>query len=215
MPTIRRTLAAFLAESEVQFIMRADHVDEEELLASLTAMAKLLQGRWEAEKQGGTEQMTDSVNYRPGVGIILLNNDNKVFVGHRRDTPNNAWQMPQGGIDGDETPLAAALRELVEEIGTNNVEILAETSGWLTYELPATVVKRDGNKRWMGQRQKWFVMRLLGPDSEINIATEHPEFSKWRWVSHDVLSDLVVPFKRQLYLNLIAELGDVITSPPP
>jgi putative (di)nucleoside polyphosphate hydrolase len=120
--------------------------------------------------------------YRRGVGIMLLNQRNEVFVGQRADTQGDAWQMPQGGIDGDEEPRAAALRELREEIGTDKAQIIAESKTWLRYELPLELRKR-WNERWQGQQQKSFVTRFQGSDADINIATEHPEFSAWKWVA--------------------------------
>ena len=148
--------------------------------------------------------------YRAAVGIMLLNHRGEVFVARRIDMPvTPAWQMPQGGIDPGEVPLQAALRELKEEIGTDKVEILAESAGWLQYDLPAEF---DRSKFWggryRGQRQKWFVMRFVGLDSEIDLATEHPEFDAWRWVAADRLPELAAPFKRQLYIDLLAEFHD-------
>jgi putative (di)nucleoside polyphosphate hydrolase len=119
-------------------------------------------------------------------------------------------QQKLPGIDPGEGPLEAALRELAEEIGTNDVEVVAETRSWLHYELPAEITKCGWRGRWKGQRQKWFVMRYRGRDSEINVATEHPEFDDWRWVSHEELPDLAVSFKRQVYLNLVGEFDSII-----
>jgi putative (di)nucleoside polyphosphate hydrolase len=150
-------------------------------------------------------QEPDDALYRPNVGILLLNRANRAFVARRIDTPGEAWQMPQGGIDEGEEPHRAALRELEEEIGTGNAEIIAETKGWLHYDLPAEIVGRMWGGRYRGQRQKWFAMRFLGRDEEINLATGHPEFSDWRWVSPDELPALIVPFKRPLYVALVEE----------
>jgi putative (di)nucleoside polyphosphate hydrolase len=206
-PPVNEAIAELLAEPEIQLILRADRVDERELLTTLTAMAAgLIQT---PETQSRDESSIISSQYRPGVGIILLNDKNQVFVGHRADAFDHAWQMPQGGIDTDESPHEAALRELTEEIGTNNIEILAETRTWLHYDLPEDT-QCAWKGRWKGQRQKWFVMRYLGEDSEINIATEHPEFNAWRWVPHQALPDLAVSFKRQVYLNLIREFDSLM-----
>lgn len=145
--------------------------------------------------------------YRRGVGIMLLNHRYEVFVGQRADAQADAWQMPQGGIDDSEDPREAALRELREEIGTDNAEIIAESKAWLHYDLPPELRKR-WKDRWQGQQQKWFVMRFQGADADINIATEHPEFSAWKWVAMEHLPDLIVSFKRQLYLDLLQELRE-------
>jgi putative (di)nucleoside polyphosphate hydrolase len=148
----------------------------------------------------------EPLGYRPAVGIMLLNSRGEVFVARRRDMPTMpAWQMPQGGIDPGETPRQAALRELEEEIGTAKAEIVGESRGWLHYDLPVELAGSIWGERYRGQRQKWFVMRFTGRDSDINLATEHPEFDAWRWVAPSRLPELIVPFKRQLYLDILAE----------
>jgi len=145
--------------------------------------------------------------YRPGVGIMLLNPAGEVFVGRRIDMPAMpAWQMPQGGIDPGETPRQAALRELKEEIGTDKAEILGESRVWLKYDLPVELAAARWGGRYRGQRQKWFAMRFTGDDSDINLAAEHPEFDAWKWVSPERLPDVIVSFKRQLYIDILAEL---------
>jgi putative (di)nucleoside polyphosphate hydrolase len=147
--------------------------------------------------------------YRPGVGIMLMNRDGLVFVGRRIDMPAGlaAWQMPQGGIDPGETPRQAALRELREEVGTDKVEILGETRGWLHYDLPAELAGNPWAGRYRGQRQKWFAMRFTGDDSDIDPAADgHPEFDAWEWVAAERLPELVVPFKRRLYVAVLDEL---------
>ena len=147
-----------------------------------------------------------TLQYRPAVGIMLLNRQGEVFVGHRIDMPAMpAWQMPQGGVDPGETPRQAAMRELEEEIGTAKANILAESRVWLTYDLPVELAGGIWGGRYRGQRQKWFVMRFTGSDGDINLATEHPEFDAWQWVAPDRLPDLIVPFKRQLYIDILAE----------
>lgn len=148
--------------------------------------------------------------YRPGVGIMLLNRDGLVFVGQRVDYPGEAWQMPQGGIDRGESPRDAAFRELKEEVGTDHAEVLAESRRWFEYDLPAEVSGRLWRGRYRGQRQKWFVMRFLGEDRDIDIAAHHPEFSAWKWVPAADLPILIVPFKRQLYRDLLDEFAAVI-----
>jgi putative (di)nucleoside polyphosphate hydrolase len=152
--------------------------------------------------------------YRPAVGIMLVNASGLAFVGRRIDMPAGlaAWQMPQGGIDPGETPREAAFRELHEEVGTDKAEILAETRGWLHYDLPADIASRMWSGRWRGQRQKWFLMRFTGIDADINPATEHPEFDAWEWVQPSRLPELIVPFKRQLYCDLLAEFRDHLSS---
>ncbi len=148
--------------------------------------------------------------YRPGVGIMLVNREGLVFVGRRIGMPAGlaAWQMPQGGIDPGETPREAALRELREEVGTDRAEILGETRGWLHYDLPEELAGRPWGGRWRGQRQKWFAMRFTGEDSDIDIAADgHPEFDAWEWVAAERLPELIVPFKRPLYVAVLDELG--------
>ena len=136
---------------------------------------------------------------------MLLSRPGEVLVGHRIDMRvAPAWQMPQGGIDAGETPSQAAMRELEEEIGTAKAEILGESS-WLTYDLPLELAVGVWGGRYRGQRQKWFAMRFIGTDADINLATEHPEFDAWKWVAADRLPELIVPFKRQLYVDILAE----------
>jgi putative (di)nucleoside polyphosphate hydrolase len=147
-----------------------------------------------------------ALGYRPAVGIMLLNRDNRVFVAQRREMPG-AWQMPQGGIDPGEEPRQAAFRELAEEIGTANAEVIAESAQWLRYDLPPELVGRVWGGRYRGQAQKWFAMRFLGRDEEIDLETEHPEFDAWQWIPAADLPRLIVPFKRQLYLDILAEFG--------
>jgi putative (di)nucleoside polyphosphate hydrolase len=144
--------------------------------------------------------------YRPGVGILLLNRYGQVFVAHRIDMPTMpAWQMPQGGIDPGETPRQAAFRELKEEIGTDMAEILGESRDWLKYDLPPDLARGMWGGRYRGQRQKWFAMRFTGSDADIDIATEHPEFDAWKWLAPERLPELIVPFKRQLYIDILTE----------
>jgi putative (di)nucleoside polyphosphate hydrolase len=151
--------------------------------------------------------------YRAAVGIMLLNRAGLVFVARRIDMATEAWQMPQGGIDEGEAPRAAALRELKEEIGTDKAVILAESRGWLRYELPAGLAGKAWGGRYRGQRQKWFAMRFTGSDSDIDLATEHPEFNDWKWVQPATLPNVIIPFKRQLYLDILAEFAALLTPP--
>jgi putative (di)nucleoside polyphosphate hydrolase len=146
--------------------------------------------------------------YREGVGVLLLNAEGEIFVGRRMDMPAGmaAWQMPQGGIDPGETARDAALRELKEEIGTDKAEILAETRGWLHYDLPPEIAGTAFGGRYRGQRQKWFAMRFTGTDSDIDpAASDDPEFDAWEWVAPERLPELIVPFKRRLYLDVLEE----------
>jgi putative (di)nucleoside polyphosphate hydrolase len=146
--------------------------------------------------------------YRPGVGIMLLNKAGHVFAAKRIDMTSEAWQMPQGGIDEGESPEEAAWRELEEETGTGKAEILAESRGWHTYDLPQELVPKIWGGRYRGQRQKWFVMRFTGTDADINIATKHPEFSEWKWVKPETLPAIIVPFKKELYAKLVEEFKE-------
>ncbi|MBL4615060.1 MAG: RNA pyrophosphohydrolase [Magnetovibrio sp.] len=142
--------------------------------------------------------------YRLGVGAMLLNADGQVLVAKRIDTPGDAWQMPQGGIDADEDPREAVMRELDEEIGTNDADIIAESDGWLTYDLPKDVRKKIWKGRFRGQKQKWFALRFRGLDADIDLEThKHPEFSEWQWADMLQLPDLIVPFKRDLYVDIV------------
>jgi putative (di)nucleoside polyphosphate hydrolase len=148
--------------------------------------------------------------YRRCVGIMLLNRRDEVFVGRRIDTTVEAWQMPQGGIDGDEAPRRAALREMKEEIGTDHAEILAESAGWLNYDLPERLVPVVWRGRYRGQTMKWFALRFLGRDSDIDIATEHAEFMAWRWMRPDDLLTAIVPFKHAVYAAVLDEFADLL-----
>lgn len=151
--------------------------------------------------------MTDiaSLPYRPCAGVMLLNREGKVFVGQRLDSVVEAWQMPQGGIDPGEEPLDAAFRELGEETGIarHHADLLAESPGELFYDLPADLVGKIWKGKWRGQRQRWFLFRFLGEDNDIDIQTAEPEFRAWRWVEPSALPDLIVPFKRALYTEIL------------
>ena len=144
---------------------------------------------------------------RPGVGIMLLSRDSLVLIGRRIYMPLGLakWQMPQGGINTSETPRQAALRELREEIGTDRADILAESRGWFHHDIPEEIAQEMMSGRYRGNCQKWFAMRFTGTDAEINLATEHPEFDAWEWVSPAQLPELIVPFMRRLYLDVLAE----------
>jgi 8-oxo-dGTP pyrophosphatase MutT (NUDIX family) len=204
-------LEELLADPIIWTLMKSDGVDEQELRALLKRVAaELAAGHTKMSEATATVEL--SPEYRCGVGIMLLNDRNEVFVGRRTDA-KEAWQMPQGGIDEHEDPRDAAFRELQEEIGTDQAEVIAESKVWLRYDLPPEF-RKSWNNRWRGQQQKWFAMRFLGMDADIDVATEHPEFSAWRWVPIERLPQLVVSFKRQLYVDLLRELaqGGAIVS---
>ncbi|MEO9131160.1 MAG: RNA pyrophosphohydrolase [Sphingomonas sp.] len=152
--------------------------------------------------------MTDpnTLPYRPCAGIMLLNREGKVFVGQRIDTTVEAWQMPQGGIDDGEDAETAAIRELGEEIGVApaKIALIAVAPGEFYYDLPPELVGQIWKGKWRGQRQRWFLFRFLGEDSDVNIATAHPEFRVWRWIDSTDLPRLIVPFKRALYEQVLA-----------
>ena len=148
--------------------------------------------------------------YRRGVGVMLLNREGKVFVGARIDNTDEAWQMPQGGIDPGEEPWATALRELEEETGIppHLVERVADVPERLKYDLPEELRGKLWGGKWIGQDQDWYLCRFLGRDSDVNIATKHPEFREWKWIEPRELPELIVPFKRDLYRRLLAEFAD-------
>lgn len=148
--------------------------------------------------------------YRPCVGIMLLNNENKIFVAKRIDTKVEAWQMPQGGIDDGEDPRDTAFREMEEEIGTKNATIIAENDNWLSYDLPDHLIGKVWKGKYRGQNMKWYLMRYQGQDSDINIDTAHPEFSEWMWMNMDQLIDSIVDFKRPLYRELVTLFSPLI-----
>jgi putative (di)nucleoside polyphosphate hydrolase len=157
------------------------------------------------EKKAETTELT--LPFRQGVGMMIIDKNNRIFVGKRIDSKANGWQMPQGGIDLGETPSAAALREMVEEIGSNKGEIIAESKKWYSYRLPEFLVNKLWDGKYCGQRQKWFLIRFTGQDSDINIKTKHPEFDSWRWVEVHELLDNIIPFKYKLYSKIITEFS--------
>jgi len=147
---------------------------------------------------------------RKGVGIVVLNRDNKVFVAKRIDNSKNFWQMPQGGVDDGEDFLSAAYRELKEETSIKDVELIQEIEGTITYELPEHLLGIIWKGKYKGQKQKWFLMRYLGKDNDINIKTEKPEFLDWKWVDLDMITDLVVDFKLHVYKELREKIKKII-----
>lgn len=148
--------------------------------------------------------------YRPCAGVVLMNAEGRIFAGRRIDNPADAWQMPQGGIDPDEDPRAAALRELWEETGipSHLCKIVAETPDWVRYDLPPELVGRLWKGRYGGQRQKWYLVRFTGTDDQIDIDTDHPEFSAWRWMTPDEIIGKIVPFKRDVYRRIFQSFAD-------
>jgi putative (di)nucleoside polyphosphate hydrolase len=159
--------------------------------------------------------MTNGRRYRRGVGVMLQNSQGKLFVGARIDNTDEAWQMPQGGIDNGETPWATALRELEEETGIppRLVERIARCPERLKYDLPDELKGKLWGGKYVGQDQDWFLAHFLGSDSDINIATEHPEFRQWKWVEPQEIPELIVPFKRELYRRLLNEFADYLQGP--
>jgi putative (di)nucleoside polyphosphate hydrolase len=156
--------------------------------------------------------MTKCDRYRRGVGVMLLNRDCKVFVGARIDNSDEAWQMPQGGIDIGEEPWATALRELEEETGIppHLVERTTECPERLKYDLPPELRPRLWGGKYKGQDQDWYLARFLGTDADVNIATKHPEFREWKWIDPELLPELIVPFKRDLYRRLLREFAEYL-----
>ena len=147
---------------------------------------------------------------RIGVGVVVLNKNNKVFVGKRKDNPGDKWQMPQGGVDKDESYINAMKRELFEETSIKNIKILKEVDRIYEYELPDNLVGIIWKGKFRGQKQKWFITKFIGKDSEINLNTKHPEFIDWKWIEPKLLPEVIVDFKRDLYLNLLTEINLVI-----
>ncbi len=156
--------------------------------------------------------LTQSRPYRRGVGIALINSKGLVFVGQRSDSTAPAWQMPQGGIDTGEEPRTAAVREMLEEIGTDKAEIIAETPDWLRYDLPPDLAEKMWKGKYRGQEQKWLLMRFLGADSDININTAHPEFATWKWLPFHELPTVIVGFKRAIYVQVVAAFQSAVDA---
>jgi len=147
---------------------------------------------------------------RSGVGIVVLNKDNKVFVAKRIDNQKNFWQMPQGGVDQDEDYLSAAYRELEEETSIKNVDLVKELNGLTSYELPKDLLGIIWKGKYRGQKQKWFVMRFLGQDNEINIKTKNPEFCEWKWINLENITDFVVDFKLHVYEDVKKKVEEIL-----
>ena len=147
---------------------------------------------------------------RHGVGAIILNNQNKVFVGKRKDNPVNKWQMPQGGLDHGESYLSAMKRELYEETSIKSVKVLKELDGFFEYELPKNLVGIIWKGKFRGKRQKWFISKFIGNEKEINIKTSKPEFIEWKWINPDELPHVIVDFKKKMYVNLLENIKEFI-----
>ena len=140
---------------------------------------------------------------RDGVGVIILNHENKVFVGKRKDNPIDKWQMPQGGVDNGEDYLSAMRRELLEETSIKSIKILSELEGYFEYELPENLLGLIWKGKFRGQKQKWYIVRFIGDEREINLKTKNPEFIEWKWIEPEELPRVIVNFKRNMYLNLL------------
>ncbi len=166
-----------------------------------------------ATDRAPTEAEIAKLPYRSCVGVMVLNRRGEVFAGQRLDTPGEAWQMPQGGVDAGEDPLEAAYRELGEETGIprERVRLLAQSPTWRPYDLPLDLVPKLWKGRYRGQKQRWFAMRFEGEDREIDIETPHQEFRAWAWIPPDRIISLIVPFKREIYANVFDEFRDVLT----
>ena len=147
---------------------------------------------------------------RSGVGIIVLNKENKVFVGKRKDNPTDKWQMPQGGVDEGENYITAMKRELLEETSIKNIEIIKEIDKIFQYELPQNLVGIIWKGKYKGQKQKWFITRFLGEENEINLNSKHAEFIDWKWIEPKLLPEVIVDYKKDLYVNLLKEINLVI-----
>ena len=147
---------------------------------------------------------------RQGVGVIVLNKNNEVFVAKRKDNPVDKWQMPQGGIDFNETPFEAMIRELAEETSIKNIKVLKEIEKSLEYELPPNLLGKIWKGKFRGQKQKWYIVKFLGNDEEINLNTKHPEFIEWKWINYNLLTDVIVDFKKEVYEKLKIELKNFI-----
>ena len=147
---------------------------------------------------------------RYGVGVIVLNNENKVFVGKRKDNPVDRWQMPQGGVDLGESYLSAMKRELYEETSIKSIEILKEINGFFEYELPKNLVGIIWKGKFRGQKQKWFIAKFIGDENEINLQTKNPEFIEWKWIIPDDLPKTIVDFKKKMYVELLEIINDFI-----
>ena len=152
--------------------------------------------------------MTDK--YRKCVGMMILNSNKEILVGRRLDHPSGYWQMPQGGINDNENPKEAVWREMLEEIGTNKAELIKISNQWINYDIPSETLKTlPWGDKYIGQTQKWFAFLFLGEDNDINVGTDNPEFSEWKWTRMDSIVDSIVPFKRDVYAKILEEFKDI------
>ena len=147
---------------------------------------------------------------RLGVGIVVLNSHNQIFVGKRKDNPTNFWQMPQGGVDENEDYLTAMKRELYEETSIKSIKIIKELNEWLTYDLPPDLLGKIWKGKYRGQKQRWFFVKFLGDENEININTKNPEFIEWKWLNMKDLPEVIVPFKKNIYKKILEELNKIL-----
>ena len=151
--------------------------------------------------------------YRKCVGMMIINEQKKILVGRRLDHPSGFWQMPQGGIDENENPEEAVWREMMEEIGTNNAKLIKVSNKWINYEIPIeTLQTLPWGKKYIGQTQKWFAFQFTGKDSDIEVGTENPEFSEWKWANIDSMVDNIVPIKRKVYATILEEFNDILKN---
>ena len=151
--------------------------------------------------------------YRKCVGMMIINEQKKILVGRRLDHPSGFWQMPQGGIDENENPEEAVWREMMEEIGTNNAKLIKVSNKWINYEIPIeTLQTLPWGKKYIGQTQKWFAFQFTGKVSDIEVGTENPEFSEWKWVNISSIVDNIVPFKRKVYDTILEEFNDILKN---
>ncbi len=151
-----------------------------------------------------------SKSYRKCVGIMMLNNNKEILVGRRIDHPSGFWQMPQGGINDDENPEEAVWREMMEEIGTNKAKLIKKSNQWIKYDIPYDTLKTlPWGQKYVGQIQKWFAFKFTGKDNDINVGTENPEFSEWKWAKYDIIINEIVPFKRNVYSIILEEFKEL------
>jgi len=152
-------------------------------------------------------------SYRKCVGMMILNNNKEVLVGKRLDHPSGFWQMPQGGIDDKENPEEAVWREMMEEIGTNKAKLIKESNQWINYDIPEETLKTlPWGHKYIGQTQKWFAFQFTGKESDINVGTNNPEFSEWKWTKIELIVDEIVPFKRNVYSTILKEFKDIFNN---
>ncbi len=203
---LSQAITSLIDEPEVRLLMKADRVAEDTLVTILDAASNMMA----TGARAATQRRRAHNSYRPGVGIMLLNEHGQIFAGRRGDVPGAAWQMPQGGIERGETPRDAVLRELEEEIGTRKVTLIAESRQWFSYDVPYPLAQKAWQGRWRGQRQKWFAGLFRGEDRDIHLTRHTPEFSDWRWVTIKELSTLPVSFKGPLYLDVIREFSGLL-----